>query len=97
MSIKLKSHSVKLPDPESNQSKPFGTAPVLLTCSEVCEILRISKSTMDRLIRSRRNFPQPRKLHRGRLVRFVAAEVKQYIDSLECAVYDDHAFDPNER
>ena len=69
--------------------------PELLTREEVCRLLRISQSTLDRLIRSEENFPQPRKFPAGRLVRFLTIEVKHYIAAMQRAVYEDHAFDPN--
>lgn len=67
----------------------------LLTLSDLCSLLCISKSTAERMIRSERTFPQPRKLGKSRLIRFVAAEVDAYLASLPRAEYDDHAFDPN--
>ena len=76
-------------------SQIIANYPELLTREEVCKLLRISQSTLDRLIRSEESFPQPRKFSAGRLVRFLAIEVKQYIEAMKCAVYEDHAFDPN--
>ena len=69
----------------------------LITADEVCNLLRISRSTLDRAIRSDPAFPRPRRLSGGRLVRFVHAEVLDYINGLQCAEYADHAFDPNFR
>ena len=68
----------------------------MLTLGEVCELLRVSKSTVERLIRSNPDFPQPIRLS-GRLVRFLAAEVHIYLSALPRIEYDDHAFDPNDR
>ena len=67
----------------------------LITADEVCNLLQISRSTLGRSIRSDPAFPQPRKLSGGRLIRFVHAEVLDYINGLQCAEYSDHAFDPN--
>jgi predicted DNA-binding transcriptional regulator AlpA len=67
----------------------------LLTLEEVCDLLRISRSSVERAIRSDPAFPQPRKLPGGRLIRFVHAEVMSYINGLERVEYLDHAFDPN--
>ena len=69
--------------------------PELMTQEEVCDLLRISKSTLARLVRSEESFPQPRRFPRGRLVRYLAIEVKQYVKAMQRAVYEDHAFDPN--
>lgn len=68
----------------------------VLTLGEVCALLRVSKSTVERLIRSNPDFPQPIRLS-GRLVRFLAAEVHIYLSALPRIEYDDHAFDPNDR
>lgn len=68
----------------------------LLTLAEVCMLLRVSKSTAERMIRSEPTFPQPHKLKRSRLIRFFAADVQAYLAGLQRAEYDDHAFDPND-
>ena len=68
----------------------------LLTLSEICAILQVSKSTVERMIRSEPRFPQPRKLMNSRLIRFLAADVQAYLEALPIAEYEDHAFDPND-
>lgn len=67
----------------------------MITIVELCNLLRISRSTADRAIRSDPAFPQPRKLPGGRLIRFVLSEVLYYINGLARAEYADHGFDPN--
>ena len=69
----------------------------LLTLDELCNLLRMSRSSVERAIRSNQAFPQPLKMPGGRLIRFIRAEVLAYIHGLERAEYTDHAFDPNFR
>lgn len=78
-------------------SQPTQPTSRLLTLSDLCLLLKVSKSTAERMIRSEPTFPQPRKLRKSRLIRFVAEEVHAYLAALPCAEYDDHAFDPNDR
>lgn len=74
---------------------PFTSATQLLTMDELCALLQMSRSTIERLVRSERAFPQPRRFGKGRLIRFVEAEVLDYIAGLPAVEYSDHAFDPN--
>lgn len=83
------------PMKELTQKPSRGTDVRLITAEELRKLLGISRSTLDRAIRSDPAFPQPRKLSGGRLIRFVHAEVLDYITGLQCAEYADHAFDPN--
>lgn len=69
----------------------------LLTLRDVCALLQVSKSTVERMIRSEPAFPQPRRLKKSRLIRFLADEVQAYLAGLPRAEYDDHAFDPNDK
>lgn len=80
--------------PARLQTEP--AIPELLTLEDVCRILKLSRSTVERRIRSDPNFPQPRRLSGGRLIRFLSTEVEAYLAALPCAEYEDHAFDPNE-
>ncbi|MDG3039793.1 helix-turn-helix transcriptional regulator [Roseicyclus marinus] len=81
---------------EDLTQKPLRGSDVrLITAEELRKLLGISRSTLDRAIRSDPAFPQPRRLSSGRLIRFVHAEVLDYISGLPCAEYSDHAFDPN--
>lgn len=68
----------------------------LITMKELCSRLQVSRSSVERAVRADPNFPQPRTLPGGRLVRFVETEVDAYIASLPRAKYDDHAFDSDE-
>ena len=70
-------------------------APTLMTMDELCALLRVSRSTVERAIRSDPAFPQPRRLAQGRLVRFLVTEVRAYLTALQCVEYADHGFDPN--
>lgn len=76
--------------------QPTQATPGLLTLGDLCALLCVSKSTVERMIRSEPTFPQPRRLPRGRLIRFFADEVQDYLEGLPRAEYDDHAFDPND-
>jgi predicted DNA-binding transcriptional regulator AlpA len=69
-------------------------SPYLLTHHEVCCMLSISRSTLNRWVREDPEFPQARRCG-GRTIRWVAAELRAYIDSRPRVAYDDHAFDPN--
>lgn len=72
------------------------TASRLLTTEDLCSLLQISRSSVERSIRSDPDFPQPRVLPRGRLIRFLETEVLGYIANLPRAKYADHAFDPDD-
>lgn len=78
------------------RSQPAQQTSRLLTLSDLCSLLCISKSTAERMIRLEPSFPQPRRLKQSRLVRFVAEELQAYVSDLPRAEYDDHAFDPND-
>jgi len=76
---------------------PMATGrPRLLTIHNLCGLLQVSRSSVERSICSDPGFPQPRRLACGRLVRFLEAEVSAYITQLPKAKYDDHAFDPDD-
>jgi excisionase family DNA binding protein len=95
MTNKLKGRAAARSMAADDCSQSAENYPELLTQKEVCDLLRISKSTLGRLIRSVESFPQPRKFSIGRLIRFSAIEVRQYVEEMQRAVYEDHAFDPN--
>ncbi|MDX1822012.1 MAG: helix-turn-helix domain-containing protein [Paracoccaceae bacterium] len=95
MTNKLKGRAAARSMAADDCSQSAENYPELLTQKEVCDLLRISKSTLGRLIRSEESFPQPRKFSIGRLIRFSAIEVRQYVEAMQRAVYEDHAFDPN--
>lgn len=66
----------------------------LLSVKKTCDILAISKSSLERYVRSQPGFPQPVSVG-NRRVMFLAAEVAAYVLALPRAEYDDHAFDPH--
>jgi predicted DNA-binding transcriptional regulator AlpA len=87
----------------TNESKLHGsepakkrTLPRLLSKRELCSLLDVSVSTLDRRIRSDPSFPQARRLPYGRTVRFIEAEVIAYMNQLPAVEYEDHSFDPND-
>lgn len=79
-----------------DELKPPGSGAVtLLTVEDLCKLLQVSRSTIERLVRSEPLFPQPRRFGRGRLIRFVESEVQEYLTGLPTVEYSDHGFDPN--
>jgi len=82
--------------PVDEVTPPARARPVkLLTVEDLCALLQVSRSTIERLVRSEPTFPQPRRFGRGRLIRFVEAEVLDYLSGLPAVEYSDHGFDPN--
>lgn len=68
----------------------------LISKGELCRLLGVSESSVDRWLRSDPTFPQARQLGPG-TVRWRLDEVKRFIDGLTCIEYDDHAFCPSDR
>ena len=70
--------------------------PTLLTIAQLCTMLGVSRSTVERLVRSDASFPQAIRLgQRG--LRFRAEDVTRFVTSVPYVEYIDHGFDPNAR
>lgn len=69
----------------------------LITKAETCRMLCVSRSTLERTMRSDATFPQAIRIGNGRTVRFVEGEVLAYVNARTRVEYDDHAFDPNDK
>lgn len=96
MSSELNGRRMARPVDAPARVQPKQATSELLTLRDICAILSVSKSTVERMIRSEPTFPQPRRFRKGRLIRFFADEVQAYLMALPRAEYDDHAFDPND-
>lgn len=68
--------------------------PKLLPQHEVCRLIGISRSTLNRWVREDPEFPQPQRYGTS-TVRWRADEVAAYISSRPRIEYPDHGFDPN--
>lgn len=66
----------------------------LITNQRVCDMLSISRSTLNRWVRQDPEFPQPRAVGQGS-VRWLQSEIEAFIETRERRAYDDHGFDPN--
>lgn len=66
----------------------------LLTSKQVCAMLGISRSTLNRWVRDDRAFPQVQQ-YPGATIRWRRDEVVAYIANRPRVQYEDHAFDPN--
>lgn len=82
-------------DPGASPSADIDRATLrFLSERKVCDLLAISRSTLNRRVRTDPEFPQPRRVG-ARTIRWIEAEVRDYISERPRAEYDDHAFDPN--
>lgn len=66
----------------------------LLSVQDTCDILAISKSSLERYVRSQPDFPQPVSVGNRRIM-FRATEIAAFVSGLPRVEYSDHAFDPN--